>query len=70
MGRRVPGRLLPRQVSLVPGVAASQLAAVGHEERLPELLAPQHVHQEVGRRVDAGEKVGQAESQTDKVANY
>ena len=57
----VPGRLLPRQVPLVPGVATPQLAAVGHQEGLPELLAPEHVDQEVGRRVDAGQEVGQAE---------
>jgi len=38
-----------------------QPASVGDEEGVPELLAAQHVHQEIGRRVDTRQEIGQTE---------
>ena len=44
---------------------APESAAVSDEEGVAELLAAQHVHQEVGRRVDARQEVGQTEKKGD-----
>ena len=48
-------------MTIVAQIYLPQAAAVGHEESVAELLSAQHVHQEVGRRVDAGQQVRQAE---------
>ena len=41
-------------------------AAVRVEEEVPELLAPEHVHEEVGGRVDAAREDGQADHGVDE----
>ena len=41
-------------------------AAVCVQKEVPELLAPEHVHEEVGGRVDAAREVGQADDDVEE----
>ena len=41
---------------------APPAVVVGQQERVTELLAPEHVDQEVGRRVEARQEVGNTET--------
>ena len=53
-------------VPWVIGLAAAFAVCV--VEHVPELLAPEHVHEEVGRGVDAGGQVGEADGGLDEVS--
>ena len=44
----------------------SPAAAVGVQKEVPELLPPEHVHEEVGGRVDAAREVGQADDDVEE----
>ena len=41
-------------------------AAIGVEKEVPELLAPEHVDEEVGGRVDAAQEIGEGDDDVEE----